>query len=141
MITISKGLIYGVFSIYHCFIGCIRIYSITVSFRVSIKASYRSKLYALISEKVLSNLAKIPNGNIEYSARDILKGLGAKLVSITHAFPIFFNYEKKDAINIAQQLNLIANTRKDLDKNWLKNINGAIKVLNKYKKIISSYSF
>ena len=95
----------------------------------------------LISEKVLSNLAKIPNGNIKDSARDILKELGAKLVSITYAYSIFFNYEKKDAINIAQQLNLIANTRKDLDKNWLKNINGAIKVLNKYKKIISSYSF
>ncbi|APC90755.1 hypothetical protein BBG19_0015 [Francisella sp. MA067296] len=37
------------------------------------------KLYALISEEILSNRAKITNGNIEGTTRMNLKALGAKL--------------------------------------------------------------
>ncbi|MBK2092730.1 hypothetical protein [Francisella philomiragia] len=99
-----------------------------------------NKLYALISEEVLSNLAKITNGNIEDDTRKSLRNLGAKLVSVKQAYFIFSKKSKKEALSVAQQLNCIANTRKELDKNWCENIVESLNKLNTHNKIVIDYT-
>ncbi|MBK2095697.1 hypothetical protein [Francisella philomiragia] len=99
-----------------------------------------NKLYALISEEVLSNLAKITNGNIEDDTRKSLRNLGAKLVSVKQAYFIFSKKSKKEALSVAQQLNCIANTRKELDKNWCENIVESLNKLNTHNKIVIGYT-
>ncbi|MBK2266975.1 hypothetical protein [Francisella philomiragia] len=99
-----------------------------------------NKLYALISEEVLSNLAKITNGNIEDDTRKSLRILGAKLVSVKQAYFIFSKKSKKEALSVAQQLNCIANTRKELDKNWCENIVESLNKLNTHNKIVIGYT-